>query len=228
MTFQRARSEEQREIRRQAILNTTAGMLDTMRVGEVGLNALSAQVGLAKSNVLRYFESREAILLELLDRDTKQWLGGLSQQLADTIDPDASALERGKQLAAALARSLAPHRVLCDLLGAQAGVLEHNVSAETVARYKHAMVDNNATLSELARRHVPELDADGSCKVSGMVFVLAGALWGQTQPSRSVRAAYAADPELAALCWDFAEILEDTLATLIAGTLAGNDALARR
>ncbi|MFJ5216341.1 TetR/AcrR family transcriptional regulator [Streptomyces sp. NPDC088354] len=228
MTFQRARSEEQREIRRQAILNTTAAMLDTMRVGEVGLNALSAQVGLAKSNVLRYFESREAILLELLDRDTKQWLGGLSQPLADAVDPDAPGRERGRQLAAALARSLAPHRVLCDLLGAQGGVLEHNVSAETVARYKYAMVDNNGTLSGLVRRHLPELGADAAWKVSAMVFVLAGALWGQTQPSHSVRAAYAADPELAALCWDFTETLEDTLATLIAGILAGDGAPAGR
>ncbi|HEX4291540.1 MAG TPA: helix-turn-helix domain-containing protein, partial [Trebonia sp.] len=66
MGFQRARSEEQREIRRQAILDTAAAMLDLMPVSEVTLNELSRRAGLAKSNVLRYFESREAILLELL------------------------------------------------------------------------------------------------------------------------------------------------------------------
>ena len=65
MTFQRARSEEQRAIRRQAILDTAAAMLDEMPVAEVSLNELSRRVGLAKSNVLRYFESREAVLLEL-------------------------------------------------------------------------------------------------------------------------------------------------------------------
>ena len=68
MTFQRARSEEQREIRRRAILDTASAMLDEMPVAEVTLNELSRRVGLAKSNVLRYFESREAVLLELLDR----------------------------------------------------------------------------------------------------------------------------------------------------------------
>lgn len=67
-TFQRARSEEQREARRQAILDVAARMLTQMPVSELTLNALARHVGLAKSNVLRYFESREAILLELLDR----------------------------------------------------------------------------------------------------------------------------------------------------------------
>ena len=52
-TFQRARNEEQREIRRRAILETAAAMLDEMPVAEVSLNELSRRVGLAKSNVLR-------------------------------------------------------------------------------------------------------------------------------------------------------------------------------
>src|SRR5580658_4524790 len=81
MTSQRARSEEQREIRRRAILDTTAAMLDAMPVSEVTLNELSRRVGLAKSNVLRYFESREAVLLELLDRAWQEWLAELGQSL---------------------------------------------------------------------------------------------------------------------------------------------------
>ena len=62
-TFQRARSDEQRAIRRQTILDTAAAMLEDMPVSELSLNELSRRVGLAKSNVLRYFDSREAVLL---------------------------------------------------------------------------------------------------------------------------------------------------------------------
>ncbi|ATB39811.1 TetR family transcriptional regulator [Cystobacter fuscus] len=50
--FLRARSEEQREVRRRAILDTAAAMLEQMPVAEVGLNELARRVGLAKSNVL--------------------------------------------------------------------------------------------------------------------------------------------------------------------------------
>jgi AcrR family transcriptional regulator len=65
VTLQRARSDEQREVRRRAILDAAAAMLDEMRWRRVSLNELSRRVGLAKSNVLRYFESREAVLFEL-------------------------------------------------------------------------------------------------------------------------------------------------------------------
>src|SRR5690242_14026660 len=119
VTFQRARSAEQREIRRQAILDTAAAMLDEMPVAEVSLNELSRRVGLAKSNVLRYFESREAVLLELLARALRTWLAELSDELTASVDPRLPARERGDQLAAVLSRSLARHTVLCDLVNAQ-------------------------------------------------------------------------------------------------------------
>ena len=228
MAFQRARSEEQREIRRQAILDTDAAMLDVMPVSEVTLNELSRRAGLAKSNVLRYFESREAILLELLDRAAKLWLSQLPGQLADGIAPDATTLERADQLAHVLARSVTPQRELCDLLSAQASVLEHNVSAEVVARYKRAMSDNQAALTGLALRQLPELGDEGAWKACAMTLVFMGALWSYTQPPASVLAAYESDPSLAALRLDFTAALEEAIGTLITGTLARAGALPGR
>ena len=56
-------------------------MLAEMPVAEVTLNELSRRVGLAKSNVLRYFESREAVLLELLSSADQDWLTQLDHDL---------------------------------------------------------------------------------------------------------------------------------------------------
>src|SRR2546421_4060846 len=110
MTFQRARSEEQREVRRQVILKTAAAMLTEVPVAQLSLNELSRRVGLAKSNVLRYFESREAVLLELLDSAWQEWLAGLDQDLA-VVDPNAPPAQRGGQRAVVLAPSLAARPV---------------------------------------------------------------------------------------------------------------------
>jgi AcrR family transcriptional regulator len=220
MTFQRARSEEQRDIRRRAILDTTAAMLDAMPVSAVTLNELSRRVGLAKSNVLRYFESREAILLELLDRAGKQWLSRLADELAAGADPRGSARERSDQLAAVVAHSLTRQRVLCDLFSAQAGVLEHNVSAEVAVRYKRATHANITTLKELVRHHLPELDEQTGWKVSGLAIVTIGALWTQCQPSASMLAAYESDPALAAFRMEFTAAVAETLALLLTGALA--------
>ena len=135
MTFQRARSEEQREIRRRAILETASAMLDEMPVAEVTLNELSRRVGLAKTAVLRYFESREAVLLDLMDHPrTKTWLAELDQGAGPRRRPGHGPRWNGReQVADVLSRSLAAQTVLCDLYGAQGGVLEHNVSVEVLA-----------------------------------------------------------------------------------------------
>ncbi|MFE5138657.1 TetR/AcrR family transcriptional regulator [Streptomyces fagopyri] len=217
-TFQRARSEEQREIRRQAILDTAATMLDEMAVGEVSLNELSRRVGLAKSNVLRYFESREAILLELLDSAWKRLMDELPGLLAAGIGPERAVRQRGDEFAAVFTRALAERRVLCDLLSAQAGVLEHNVSAAVAARYKRAAIGNVDALAGLARQYLPELGG-GARLFSAQAFMMAGAVWTHARPSPGMLAAYDADPSLAALRMDFAATLQEMVATLIAGIL---------
>ena len=82
MTFQRARTEEQREIRRRAILDAASAMLDEMPVAAVTLNELSRRVGLAKSNVLHYFESGDAGRLELLGSELSAWVDALTAAAA--------------------------------------------------------------------------------------------------------------------------------------------------
>ena len=133
MTFRRARNEEQREVRRQAILSTAEAMLAEMPVAALSLNELSRRVGLAKSNVLRYFESREAVLLELLDAAWREWLEALEVELGG--DPPAAPVgDRVERVAAAIAGTLAARPMLCELASASAGVLERNISAAVATR----------------------------------------------------------------------------------------------
>ena len=218
--FQRARSQEQREVRRRAILDTAAAMLAEMPAAQLTLNELSRRVGLAKSNVLRYFESREAVLLELLDTLSRDWLAQLAADVA-AIAADAPApAARGDRLAAAIATSIAARPVLCDLISAQAAVLEHNVSPQVAAQYKRASIANIGTLGELARGCVPELGEYDAVRFAAGVFMVAGALWPHSHPSAAMLAAYEADPALAAMRPDFAATVREVLEVLLSGLLA--------
>ncbi|MFJ8795309.1 TetR/AcrR family transcriptional regulator [Streptomyces sp. NPDC102462] len=218
MTFQRARSEEQREIRRRAILDTAAAMLDEMPVAEVSLNELSRRAGLAKSALLRYFDSREAVLLELLDYFLQTWLTELPDELAAGIDASLPAEQRAGRLAEVLSRSLAARPVLCDLFGAQGGVLEHNVTLEVALRHKRSSLDALATMTGLVHRHVPEL-GDGAQTFCLHALILAGALSAYCPPPAAVLAVYEADPSLAALGVDLGEALRLGLDAALLGTL---------
>jgi AcrR family transcriptional regulator len=218
--FQRARSEPQREARRQAILGAAAAMLAEMPVADVTLNELSRRAGLAKSNVLRYFESREAVLLELLDGAWQDWLVRLDRDLAGAVDPAAPVIERCGQLAATVAASLAARPMLCDLISAQAAVLERNVSPQVAARSKRASMAGIDALSGLMLRSVTELGGQDAMKLAGVTIMTTGALWPHTQPSAAMLAAYQADPELAAMRLDFTVTLREVLEVMSAGLLA--------
>jgi AcrR family transcriptional regulator len=220
VTFQRARSEEQREVRRRAILDAAAAMLAQMPVAQVSLNELSRRAGLAKSNVLRYFESREAVLLELLSSAWQEWLAELEVTLAGAVDAGAPPAERGDQLAAELAASLASRPVLCDLISAQTAVLERNVSARVAAEYKRAALANVAELGRLVLTCVAELGEHDAVRFAAGAVLVTGALWPHAQPSAAMLAAYQADPALAAMQQDFTATLREVLEVLIAGLLA--------
>ncbi|SKQ54726.1 TetR family transcriptional regulator [Mycobacteroides abscessus] len=217
MNFRRARSEEQREIRRQAILETASSMLSDMPVSQISLNELSRRTGLAKSAMIRYFESREAVLLELLDGALRDWVTEIVTELSrDTYD--GSAQQRADRLAALLSRSLREHAVLCDLMTAQPGVLEYNVSPETLLCFRRSAHTTIARYTDAIRSFIPEL-GDDSQSVSLSTVVTSAALWMYAQPSASAIAAAEAEPALADISLNFDTDLETMLSRLIIGAL---------
>jgi AcrR family transcriptional regulator len=222
MTFQRARTEDQREIRRKEILDTVATMIGEMPVASISLNDLSRRVGLAKSNVLRYFESREAILLELLVRGWSEWLSALPPLLAKSVVKHGSVRERGDQIAHVIARSLRERQGFCDLFSSHASVLEHNVSGQVAASFKHAALANVTTLAQQVRAYLPEL-GDQAWQVCAQLGFAMSAIWVHSRPSEGVLAAAKVDPSLVEFRIDFEQALETMVATLISGTLARLD-----
>jgi AcrR family transcriptional regulator len=219
-TFQRARSDEQREVRRQSILRTAADMLDEMPVAAMSLNELSRRVGLAKSAMMRYFESREAVLLDLLSEAAARYRDENAETLPGWADPSASAPVRARQVAARLATTFAAHPMLCELLSVQHAILEHNVSVDVATRYKRSSRDGMRWLAERLRGLLPELDDERALRASYMVVILVGALWIRSRPAPAQLAAFQADSSLAFMHPAFAEAFEAAIATFLRGLIA--------
>ncbi|RMB87381.1 TetR family transcriptional regulator [Streptomyces shenzhenensis] len=192
-------------------------MLAEMPVAKLSLNELSRRVGLAKPNVLRYFESREAVLLDLLETEINDWIAEL-ERLHPT--GEGSARERGDLLADTLATSLAQRPVLCDLLSAQGAVLEQNISAEAGIRHKHAARKSLQSLVRLVQCHIPELGAQGSAALVETTLLMTMTAWQCSRPSDAMLAAYASDPALAAMRPDFTDLVRRTTAVTASGLLA--------
>jgi len=216
MTFQRARRPEQRAERRRAILATAAAMLTEMPVADVSLNELSRRVGLAKSNVLNYFDSREAVLLELSSSELSAWVQDLTAALSDK---SPATDERADLLIASIVGTLAKRPVLCDLISTQAAVLERNITTETALAFKRAAVVSYEQLITVVVGVLPELGPDGAGRFIATASLLAGAIWTHAHPVPAILAAYEADPALDAIRMEFEPALTDALRTLLYGAL---------
>jgi AcrR family transcriptional regulator len=185
--FQRARRPEQIAARRAAILSAAADMLRERQVADISLRELAERVGLAKSNVLRYFDSREAIFLEVLDSTWNAWLDGLA------LDPGRSRARFAREtgVATAIAASLVAEPLLCDLFSAMAAVLERNISLDVARDFKRRFGDNTARLASLVRTAVPVLDDAGARHFAGAVVVLVAGLAPYATPTDTVATASA-------------------------------------
>jgi AcrR family transcriptional regulator len=198
MSYQRARSPAHKEERREAILAAARALATERAVREVSLGDIARHVGLAKSNVLRYFESREDVFLTLLRREWEAWNAAAAAQ------PDA----------AGLAATLAARPFFCDLLSEQAAVLERNVSAGTVRTFRAATIDLVRALADQVAA-TTGLDADDAQEVVAATLIITSGLWPLANPAPQVRAIFAATPDL--LDPSFERRLRDLIATLIAG-----------
>jgi AcrR family transcriptional regulator len=212
-TFSRARSEEQRAQRREDILAAAAGLLADTRVADLSLNELARHVGLAKSNVLRYFESREAVLLELYGREFTAWLDALEGRLAVTT------ARTSESLAAAVADTVADRPVFAELCAAAPGILEHNISGPVARDYKRALLADVGRLGALASPWIGD-DPEDVLVFAGAVTLGIGGIWSTCRLSPGMAEAYRLDPGLDRFRVDFRPSLETLLLTVIRGLRA--------
>jgi AcrR family transcriptional regulator len=206
--FLRARRPEHKQQRREAILAAARDLARASGVRNVSLGAVADAVGLAKSNIQRYFGTREEIYLELLTEEWHQWAQAVSARLRDTHGT-AEAM-------AALAETMVDRPLFCDLLSHASTTLEHNVSVPAARTFKHTLHDlltamgvEVARATELTEREGAELVATASA--------LAGTLYRAANPSPALAQVYAEDPELAASRPALLPTLVRTLSALTAG-----------
>jgi len=154
--FRRARQPEQKEHRRQTLLAASRGLLEGgATIRDLSLNDLARHAGMAKANVYRYFESREALLLALLREEWFGWFADFRTQ-APTLAPPGQDL---RATVSAVARSLASRPLLCSLTASLPTVLEQNLSEETIRAFKEENLLFFAEIAGFLEARCPSLPA---------------------------------------------------------------------
>src|ERR1700744_2008924 len=129
--FQRARQPAQIEQRREAILQAALTLFQRNGLENVSLNDIAREVGLAKSNIYRYFESREHIYLVVLQRLAAQFeqriYGALGRRKGKGT---------GAKVAAAVIEAYLASPEYGELITVVNSVLEKRLTPELVVNFR--------------------------------------------------------------------------------------------
>lgn len=175
LPFQRARKPEEQQVRREAILAAAAELFDAEGPQGAGLNAIAAKAGFTKSNLYRYFESREDVLLSLFLDEFSRFAADIEARLAE--------LDGGiKKIARVAARTFEDYPRLGALISILATVLEQNVSEETVITVKRASVENITRIGKAIHGQLPKAKLEDCMWVASMLGTVVAGMWPGAHP----------------------------------------------
>jgi len=217
-TYQRARRPEQKLERRDAILGAARELALRDGVRAVSLADIAARVGIHKSALLRYFETREQIFLELTAQAWREWTAALHAEL-DGAAPGSPVSDSAALVAEVFASSFGDRPLLCDLIAHTPLNLERNVSPEAVRRYKLTSLAAVDEAGGIVQRVLPALTPAECGEFVAALASLAGAVWQIANPVPALAELYASDPALIRACVDLTPRLRRTAEILLAGLI---------
>ncbi|GAA4666823.1 MULTISPECIES: TetR/AcrR family transcriptional regulator [Amycolatopsis] len=204
--FLRARRPEHKEQRREAILAAARELALQSGVGKVSLGAVAEAVGLAKSNLARYFATREEIFLELSVREWQDWERAACEQL-----------EAGADVVDALVDTIVVRPLFCDLVAHSSLTLEHNITREAARAFKLGVLAATGNIARAVARARPDLTERETVELVGATAGFASMLYPAANPPPVLAELYATDPEVAAACIPFGPTVRRAVAAIAAG-----------
>src|SRR6204780_1830234 len=239
--FQRARSGEAKQLRESAILEAARTLGAERGIRQITLTDIAEAVGMHKSALLRFFETREEIFLRLTADGWREWSAALRTELEGLQEVHGLQVVHGVQgvsgvqggsgdsgvsaatpaaVAGAFASTLASRGLFCDLLAQAPLNLERNVSLETVRAFKLVTLAEVAAIVAVVRRLLPGLSERDGVDLIAAATAMSGAFWQMATPGPEIAALYRSAPRRARAVVDVEPRVSRLLAAMLAGMRA--------
>ena len=170
---QRARSAEQKALRRQAVLEAAETYFQEVGYEAFSMAQLGKRSGVAKGTLYLYFDTREALFLTLYEQSLMRWSHVFMDQLSDGITSEA--------YATLLYRTALADGVFLPLLIRLEHVIEHNVAIPRLIESKRIFIKQ---VEVVAKRSTTALKL-GAAQAIEVVKTMGVLLIGATQTDQS-------------------------------------------
>jgi AcrR family transcriptional regulator len=185
MTWQRARSEEQKAQRIRELANAAGRLHETTPLAEITIAMIAREAGWTRSNVYKYFATKEEVFLEVLKEDLRAWRRDVVElchrgdwSVGTFIDPWLSLYDK--------------HERMVELMSILTTVLEKNCSIEKLTAFKATLLGETQEVAACLVEALPFRDIqDVSDFLQASVALLIGLapIWRPTEKQRAAIAA---------------------------------------
>lgn len=154
-TQKRARSAEDKSLKKDLILSTAATLFNNQPDSLPTAAAIASSSGIAKGTVYLYFKSKEEIFLALLEQHYQNWFRDIRTAItADSPNAD--------EIINAICHYIESQPQFFQLASLSSSIIEQNVSSSVLLAFKERMVNMvNSTSHDLAEKL--KLDEHDTC-----------------------------------------------------------------
>ena len=211
LRFARARQPDQIEQRLEQILEAAMVLFWEKGLENVTLTDIGNKAGTAKSNLYRYFESREHIYLVTLQKVAADWEKKVRTQLQELAGKGTVS-----KVADVITDSFIQAKPYSGLITVINTVLEKNLSPKLVANFRSAFLERRKRLSADLAAALPGATAEAIFPLTLHIFTHVAGLWPLCHPSPSSQKMLE-EPEFAHLNLNFKVEMSNFLRVLLKG-----------
>ena len=172
---QRARSLEQKALRRRAVLQVAETYLLEVGYEAFSMSKLAKKIGLAKGTLYLYFQTREELFLTLYDQSLIRWSQTFIDELSDSMTSKAYSQK--------LFITASADGTFLPLLIRLEHMIEHNVAIPRLISSKQVFINQVEVLAEVTSNSLRLSKAQAIEVVKTMGVLLIGATQGDQGPS---------------------------------------------
>jgi AcrR family transcriptional regulator len=209
----RARKEEDKQARREAILGVVSGCFRGRPFADVTMAEIAQRCGLAKGTLYLYFQAKEELFLAALGCEIAAWLDAVGAEL------DTRGRTDTKGFAELVVRTLTPRDTLVELLPLQRTLLEQSGASQTATRFTQTLEEKLRTTAAIVERALPLASGEGM-RVLLRTLALVVGLRQIPDPTLGTLDGSGTSAVMPA---DFHRELLDSLTTMLTGMLSSGD-----
>ena len=211
MDWKRARSDEKKDERKAAICAAAMTLFKENGYDDVTLNGIAKEAGFAKSNLYRYFSSREEIFLSIFSDLFSRWFAAWSKRLKRFHEHEPIA-----NFAESWVKSFLAIPAFLDLTPLLFLSLEQNSSYEQLVKFKRHSKSLLYPLSLEISRIYPEIANEQAFQCLSLCFAATSNFWAGSRQNDALRKVYAQE-EFAALRPTFKSDLKSAVEITVHG-----------